>query len=344
MRTVLTKPGPGFPGPGTNTAGPLLQIADLSVEFRMRRGTTKAVNGVSFSVSRGETLAILGESGSGKSITTQAAMGLVPSPPGFITGGKAVFDGVDLLTISPKKRRKYMGERISMIYQSVSLNPCFTVGWQIAEMFRVHRGASRGESMRRAVELLERVGIPEPAERAKAYPHQFSGGMRQRVTIAMAVALDPELLIADEPTTALDVTVQAQIMQVLKDLQAETNMAVILITHDLEVAAENADQAVVMYAGRVMESGPAEQVLLNPRHPYTLALLRSAPSTATARTRLDAIPGSPPDAGELLSGCPFHPRCFMATDRCATETPPQHQLSGHRASACHYYEEVHRDV
>jgi oligopeptide transport system ATP-binding protein len=327
----------------TRVDAPLLEVQDLHVEFRLRAGVVRAVRGLSYSVQAGETLAILGESGCGKSIGAQAVMGIVPSPPGFVTSGAVRFRGQNLLTLGPRERRRLQGEHLAMIYQSVSLNPSFTVGWQIAEMFRIHRGASKREGMRRAAELLDRVGIPAARQRVRDYPHQFSGGMRQRVTIAMALALEPELLIADEPTTALDVTVQAQIMELLARLQEENGMALILITHDLGVVAEAADRVAVMYAGRMVESGPIAEVYGHPRHPYTAALMRSAPSASAKGGRLSALYGSPPDLMHLPPGCSFEPRCDRATERCGAEDPPLYQLGRGRASACFYAEEMSDD-
>ena len=322
------------------TQVPLLEVEDLHVEFRLRRGVVNAVNGVSYSLNEGETLAILGESGSGKSVSAQAVMGIISSPPGFVTRGAVRYRGADLLTMPERERRKIRGEKVAMIYQNASLNPVFSVGWQIAEMYRVHRGTSKREAMQRAVELMDRVGIPSARERARDYPHQFSGGMRQRVTIAMALALDPEILIADEPTTALDVTVQAQIMELLAGLQAENGMGLILITHDLGVVAEVADKLAVMYAGQVVETGPIREIYDAPRHPYTLALMGSVPKVEEKVERLDAIVGSPPDLMRIPPGCPFHPRCRFARQRCAVDPPPLYQVSERRNSACHYYEEV----
>ena len=255
----------------------LLEVVDLQVEFRMDAGVVNAVNGLSYTLDRGETVAIVGESGSGKSVSAQAIMGIIDSPPGFITGGSAKFRGIELFELPDLERRAVRGDRIAMVFQDAltALNPVFPVGWQIAEMFRVRRGTSRKEAKEKAIELMDRVRIPSARERINSYPHEFSGGMRQRVMIAMALALDPEILIADEPTTALDVTVQAQIMSLLGDLQKETGMGLILITHDLGVVAEVADEVVVMYAGREVERGPSLPVYRNPAHPYTVGLMNS---------------------------------------------------------------------
>lgn len=322
---------------------PLLDVRDLHVEFRTGRRRVKAVNGVSFRVRPGETLAILGESGSGKSVTFEALLGILDSPPGFVPAGSAYFRGEDLLTLPMTRRRALCGRRLGMIFQDPlsSLNPVFTVGWQIGEMFRVHQGLSRREAQARAVALLQRVGIPGARERVHDYPHQFSGGMRQRVVIAMALAVDPDLVIADEPTTALDVTVEAQILKLLKTLQTDRGIGLILITHSMGVVAEVADRVTVMYAGRVMESGSVRDIFHEPAHPYTRGLLESIPRRGGRATRLVPIRGQPPDLAHIPSGCPYHPRCTFARDRCRTESPPLHIFAdGRRASACHFYEDV----
>jgi oligopeptide transport system ATP-binding protein len=330
--------------PASADAAALLEVDGLAVEFRTPDGVVRAVNGVSFSVEAGETLAVLGESGSGKSVTAQAVMGLLDSPPAFVTAGAVRYRGRDLLAAGDEERRRVRGRSLAMVFQDplTALNPVFTVGFQLGEMFRVHQGAGRAEARRRAVGLLERVGIPSARERLSDYPHHFSGGMRQRVMIAMALALGPEVLLADEPTTALDVTVQAQILDLLGDLQAETGMGLVLITHNLGVAAETADRVVVMYAGRVVETGPAAEVLVSPRHPYTLGLLRSVPRGGRSQGRLDPIPGAPPSLAAIPSGCPFHPRCPFATDRCPAELPGLDPLPGApgRRSACFYAEDL----
>jgi oligopeptide transport system ATP-binding protein len=314
-------------------AAPVLSVVDLAVEFPSPDGVVRAVDGVSFSVSAGETLAILGESGSGKSVTAQAAMGLIPAK-----AGQVFLDGVDVLSLPEDGQRRLRGSRIAMIFQDPlsALNPVFPVGFQIAEMFRVHRGMKRKEANARAVELLERVRIPSARQRAGEYPHQFSGGMRQRVMIAMALALDPAVLIADEPTTALDVTVQAQILDLLDQLRAETGMGVVLITHDLGVAAEVADQVAVMYAGRIVETGPAEDVLTSPRHPYTAGLLASLPTEGQAERRLEPIRGAPPSLSHVPPGCAFHPRCPHMTPVCVEAVPPLIAVGdgSRRSSAC----------
>ncbi|MDP8962171.1 MAG: ABC transporter ATP-binding protein, partial [Actinomycetota bacterium] len=271
----------------------LLEVSNLHVEFRTPDGILNAVNGLSYTLHEGETLAILGESGSGKSVSAQAIMGIIDSPPGFVTGGQARYRGVDLLGLPERELRQLRGRHIAMIFQDAltALNPVFTVGFQIAEMFRIHRGLSKAEARRNALELMDRVRIPSAKDRLDDYPHQFSGGMRQRVMIAMALALDPDVVIADEPTTALDVTVQAQIMQLLADLQAESGMGLLLITHDLGVVAEVADRVCVMYAGRIMERAPIRALYGNPAHPYTLGLMRSIPRADQKGRRLDPITG-----------------------------------------------------
>ena len=321
----------------------LLSVEDLHVEFRTREGAAKAINGVSVTLDEGETLAILGESGSGKSVTAQAIMGIIDSPPGFVTGGKVLYRGADLLAMPEIQRQKTRGPDLSMIFQDAlsSLNPVFPVGWQIAEMFRIHRGMNRRDAEERAVALMERVRIPAARERVKAYPHQFSGGMRQRIMIAMAIALDPAVLIADEPTTALDVTVQAQIMDLLKELQTESNMGLILITHDLGVVADVADRIAVMYAGRLVETSDVFRIYANPAHPYTKGLLDSIPRLDEKGAVLRAIGGLPPNLLHIPAGCAFNPRCRYAADICRTGEPPElREIRQGRFSACHFAEEV----
>jgi oligopeptide transport system ATP-binding protein len=321
---------------------PLLEVDNLQVEFRTREGVAKAVNGVSYSVDEGETLAVLGESGSGKSVTAQAIMGILDSPPGFVAGGAVRFRGEDLLALPEEERRAYRGRSISMIFQDAlsALNPVFPVGWQIAEMFRVHEGMPRSEAKKHAVELMERVRIPAARERAGDYPHQFSGGMRQRIMIAMAIALDPDVLIADEPTTALDVTVQAQIMNLLRDLQRERQMGLILITHDLGVVADVADKISVMYAGRIMEQAPVGDIYARPAHPYTKGLLESIPRVDLKGQDLSAIKGLPPNLMRIPAGCEFNPRCPYAQAVCLDQRPPLLEVVSGRSSACHFAREV----
>jgi oligopeptide transport system ATP-binding protein len=315
--------------------GPVLEVNDLRVEFHLRKGVVTAVSGLSYSLSRGETLAIVGESGSGKSVAAHAVMGLLPSPPAFISGGTAHLLGNNLLTMTDRELRQVRGERIALVSQASSLNPVFSVGWQIAEPFRVHRGMSRKDAFKEAAELMDRVGIPSAKSRVKDYPHQFSGGQRQRASIAMAMALGPDVLIADEPTTALDVTVQAQIMALLADMQCQTGMGLILITHDLGLVSECADQIVVMYAGRECETGSARDLFTHPQHPYTRGLMRSIPSVKSKNARLEPIGGAPPDIMEIPAGCPFQPRCESAVDRCALDRPELTVLGPGRACACH---------
>lgn len=317
--------------PGT----PLLEVKDLRVEFRLRSGVVPAVVGLSYYINEGETLAIVGESGSGKSVAAHAVLGVLTTPPAFVTGGTARLSGDDLLAMSEPDRRRLRGEKIAMVAQNASLNPVFSVGWQIAEPFRIHRGMSHKSALLRAAELMERVGIPSARQRVNDYPHQFSGGMRQRVSIAMAMALEPVVLIADEPTTALDVTVQAQIMALLAEMQSQTGMGLILITHDLGLVSESADRLVVMYAGRECETGSIEEVFRRPGHPYTLGLMKSIPDIYEKKARLQPISGSPPDLMSVPPGCPFHPRCQFAQPYCSSEAIKLHEIGVGRMSSCH---------
>ena len=323
----------------------LLDVRDLRVEFRTREGVAKAINGVSFHLDERETLAILGESGSGKSVTAQAIMGILDTPPGFVTGGEVFLRGRDLQKLPENERQAVRGPEISMIFQDAlsSLNPVFPVGWQIAEMFRVHKGMNRSDAYEQAVRLMERVHIPAARERVRAFPHQFSGGMRQRIMIAMAIALDPWVLIADEPTTALDVTVQAQIMQLLKELQADSGMGLILITHDMGVVADVADRIAVMYAGRIVESAGVHDLYSRPAHAYTKGLLDSIPRLDQHGQTLHAIGGLPPNLLRMPTGCPFHPRCTYATDVCRAVLPPLVDVLPGRLAACHHTQEVLAD-
>jgi len=329
-------------GLGFDASAPLLVVEDLRVEFHTRDGVAHAVNGASFDVAEGETLGILGESGSGKSVTAQAIMGILDTPPAKVGGGKVLLRGIDLLALPEESRRLVRSNRVAMVFEDAlsALNPVFTVGYQLAELFRVHRGVTRQEAKTEAVSMLELVGIPGAAQRVDDYPHQFSGGMRQRVMIAMALALDPDILIADEPTTALDVTVQAQIMKLLADLQSERNMGMILITHDMGVVADVADKICVMYAGRIVERADVHSIYGNPAHPYTQALLESIPRIDHKGQQLASIEGLPPNLTKLPQGCSFHPRCRFARERCTTDDPPLYDIGGSRQSACHYYEEV----
>ena len=327
---------------GTAEGEPLLKVDNLSVEFRTSTDVVKAVNGISYSVRPGQTLAILGESGSGKTVSSLATLGLLESPPAKVTSGEIRYREMDLLKLSPRQWRKVRGEKMSMVFQDAlsSLNPVYPVGEQIAEMYRMHRGMPRGKARKRALEMLDRVHIPSAKERFNDYPHEFSGGMRQRVMIAVAIALDPEILIADEPTTALDVTVQAQIMDLLQNLQAETGMSLILITHDLGVVAEASDDVAVMYAGKIVESGPIAAVFDRPSHPYTLGLLRSIPSARKQLEALHPIRGAPPNLARIPPGCSFHPRCQFAEDRCKQEVPELVTVAASRTSACHFADQV----
>jgi oligopeptide transport system ATP-binding protein len=328
--------------PGLDPRAPLLHVADLHVEFRTRDGVAKAVNGANLWLRPGETLAVLGESGCGKSVTAQAIMGILDTPPAYVTAGQIRYRGVDLLQLPESDRRKVRANRIAMIFQDAlsALNPVFTVGYQLAELFRKHRGMSRADAKRRSIELLDLVRIPGAAARINDYPHQFSGGMRQRVMIAMALALDPEVLIADEPTTALDVTVQAQIMSLLAELQRERNMGLILITHDMGVVADVADRISVMYAGRVVEEAPVYDIYSRPAHAYTKALLESIPRLDRKGRQLNVIRGLPPALTDIPSGCAFHPRCAYAREICRQEQPPAYQITPHRIASCHYIREV----
>jgi oligopeptide transport system ATP-binding protein len=326
----------------TKDTTPLLEVEDLHVEFRTREGVARAVNGVSYSVHSGQTLAVLGESGSGKSVTAQAIMGIVDSPPGFITQGEVRFRGQNILALPEEERRRLRGASIAMIFQDAlsSLNPVFTVGWQIAEMFRVHEGMSRKDAKAKAIEMMDRVRIPSARQRVNDYPHQFSGGMRQRVMIAMAIALDPDVLIADEPTTALDVTVQAQVMDLLAELQRESGMGLILITHDLGVVADVADRTAVMYAGRIVEEANVAELYANPAHPYTKGLLGSIPRLDLKGHEISVIRGLPPTLTRMPTGCAFHPRCEYKKAVCEEKAPPLFAIDPTRASACHFWEEV----
>ena len=323
----------------------ILEVDDLHVEFRVESGVVNAVNGVTYDVRAGETVAILGESGSGKSVSAQAIMGIIDSPPGYITGGELRYRGDDLLTLRESRRRAIRGAKISMVFQDAlsSLNPVFTIGWQLSEMFRVHEGLGRAAAKVRSIDLLDQVGIPSADARFDSYPHEFSGGMRQRAMIAMAIALEPEVLIADEPTTALDVTVQAQILELLAELQEGHGMAILLITHDLGVVAEVADRVNVMYAGRIVESGSTAEVFANPAHPYTVGLMESIPRADLKGAKLEPIVGSPPNLADIPSGCAFHPRCRFRHSNCFDDKPPLVTLNAggeKRQAACHYIHEV----
>jgi peptide/nickel transport system ATP-binding protein/oligopeptide transport system ATP-binding protein len=321
-------------------AEPLLSVQDLKTYFFTDEGVAKAVDGVSFEVGHRETLGIVGESGCGKSVTSLSILRLIPDPPGRIVGGSIHFRGQDLARLSEKEMRKIRGNDIAMIFQEpmTSLNPVYTVGDQISEVLRLHRNMSKDESKRRTIELLGRVRMPDPEQRVDEYPHQLSGGQRQRVMIAMALACDPDLLIADEPTTALDVTVQAQILALLNQLQQELGMSIMLITHDLGVIAETAHRVVVMYAGVVAEVGTAEQVFGGPNHPYTEGLKASIPVLGEVRERLHTIPGSVPSPYEEIVGCPFQNRCPYVMERCKREFPPLYQVGTGHFNRCFLYD------
>lgn len=303
---------------------PLLSVTDLRTYFHTRNGVYRAVDGVSFSLERGETLGIVGESGSGKSVTCYSIMGLIPQPPGRIESGTAVFDGVDLLHCTPQQARGIRGKRVAMIFQDpmTSLNPYLRISDQLIEPLLIHEKISKADARRRALEMLDLVGINDAARRITLYPHEFSGGMRQRVMIAMALITRPELLIADEPTTALDVTVQAQILELIKKMQREFGLAVIFITHDLGVVSGLCDRVQVMYAGRIVETSDTRTLFYQPRHPYTRALQRSIPALQPKGTELFTIRGLPPDLSKPLPGCPFAPRCEHRLDKCV-QTPVQ---------------------
>lgn len=318
-----------------------LDVDGLSVDIRTPYGTVRAVDDVSFQARRGETVALLGESGCGKSLTAQAVVGLL-APVADVADGAVRLGGTDLVTASRKTRRELAGPELAIVFQDAltALNPVYTVGSQLAEPFRIHRGMSRKQAREAAIDMMRRVGIPEPETRVDAYPHQFSGGMRQRLLIAIAVALSPSVLLADEPTTALDVTVQAQIMQLLQDLRAERDMAVVLITHDLALVSEQADRVVVMYAGNVVEQGPVGQVFGSPKHPYTRGLLDSVPAGAERGADLLSIAGSPPELHAIPSACVYQDRCPLVRDICRTERPARREVSAGHVSACHFPEEV----
>jgi oligopeptide/dipeptide ABC transporter ATP-binding protein len=317
---------------GVPVSGPLLEIRALFVSFRTDAGRVPAVRGVDLALRERETLALVGESGCGKSVTALSILRLVATPPGAYDRGEILLRGEDLLRVSEERIREVRGNDVAMIFQEpmTSLNPVFPVGEQVAEAIELHQRASRQEARARAIEALRRVGIPAPEQRVDEYPHQLSGGMRQRVMIAMALACSPMLLIADEPTTALDVTIQAQILELMAQLQHELGMAVLLITHDLGVVAETAHRVAVMYAGRVVEEAKVAELFENPRHPYTAGLLRSRPRLDAERGRLVAIEGSVPDALHQPSGCAFHPRCPLALARCRGEDPPVVEMAGRR--------------
>ncbi|GIJ81178.1 peptide/nickel transport system ATP-binding protein [Micromonospora phaseoli] len=342
MSQNAVRPTPASPTP---PGGHLLEVRDLHVEFRTSEGVARVINGVSYHLDPGETLAVLGESGSGKSVTAQAVMGILDTPPAHISSGAILYSGQDLLTLPEAQRRQVRGKEIAMIFQDAlsALNPVFPVGWQIGETLRQRLGMSRADARRRSVELMDLVQIPAAAKRLGDHPHQFSGGMRQRVMIAMALAMEPKVLIADEPTTALDVTVQAQIMDLLADLRRDLDMAMILITHDLGVVADVADRIAVMYAGRIVEHADVRSLYRAPAHPYTKGLLNSIPRLDQRGGKLATIRGLPPNLMRIPSGCPFHPRCPYAQQVCVDVVPHDLVLGDGRTSACHFAQEVRDD-
>jgi len=315
---------------------PLLEIRSLSTQFFTEDGVVRAVENVSFEINSGEILSLVGESGCGKSVTGLSILRLIQSPPGKIVSGEILFDGENLLGLGEKAMERVRGNEISMIFQEpmTSLNPVFTIGDQIMEAILFHQGMGKAEARRRAIDMLDRVKIPSPEIRVDAYPHQLSGGMRQRAMIAMALSCQPKLLIADEPTTALDVTIQAQVLNLLREIQREMGTSVMLITHDLGVVAEVADRVAVMYAGRIMEYGPIDAIFSQLRHPYTKGLLESIPQLREKKKRLDAVPGQVPDPMNLPMGCKFHPRCYLMIDECKKVEPPLFRVNGNHFSRC----------
>jgi len=325
-------------------AEPLLRVRELRTYFYGEAGVAKAVDGVSFEIGAGETVGLVGESGSGKSVTALSLLRLIRPPGRMESGSEIEFEGRNLVTIDERAMRAVRGARISMVFQEpmTALNPVFTVGDQIAEVVRVHKGGSKREAWDRAVEMLETVGIPSPAQRAHEYPHQLSGGMRQRVVIAMALVMHPPLVIADEPTTALDVTIQAQILELLGDLQRQFGTSVLLITHDLGVVAETVSRVLVMYGGEIVEEASVGELFAQPHHPYTEGLLNAMPKVGQERERLETIPGTVPPPTAWPSGCRFHDRCAYAWDRCAAEHPPLYQIGAGHISRCHLADEPQR--
>lgn len=320
----------------------LLEVRNLKTYFYTEDGVVPAVDGVDFSIDKGTTLGIVGESGCGKSVTSLSIMGLIPNPPGKVVDGEIIFEGEDLLKKSEAEMRRIRGNDISMIFQEpmTSLNPVFTIGNQIMEAIILHQGLSKSDARDKTVEMLRLVGIPSPEKRVDEYPHQLSGGMRQRVMIAMALSCNPKLLIADEPTTALDVTIQAQILDLMRKLKDELGTAIMLITHDLGVVAELCEQVVVMYAGKIVERGDVETIFAEPTHPYTLGLLGSIPKLNETQRRLQAIPGVVPNPAFMPEGCRFHPRCRYATEECRNQEPELMDLGGGHEVACLRYKEI----
>jgi oligopeptide transport system ATP-binding protein len=336
------------PAAGASGTGgqPLLEVKHLKTQFFTQDGVVKAVDDVSFYVMPGETLGVVGESGSGKSITGLSLMRLIPSPPGRIVDGEVIFNGKDVRKMSDEQVRSIRGNEIAMIFQDpmTSLNPVLTINRQISESLQLHMGMNKEQARNRAIELLSMVGIPNPESRVDQYPHQFSGGMRQRVMIAMALSCNPKLLIADEPTTALDVTIQAQILDLMRNLQSETGAGVIMITHSMGVVAGIADRVQVMYAGHIVETATTEEIFANPRHPYTVGLMKSIPRLdARTKEKLQPIRGLPPDLIDLPDICPFVPRCNYAREKCEQKNPPLLEVKPGHFSACWFWEEVHRE-
>lgn len=327
-----------------NNNGTILSVNDLKTYFQTEDGVVKAVDGITFTLEKGETLGIVGESGSGKSVTNLSVMRLIPEPPGKIVGGDIIFNGIDVRALSIDEVRKIRGKRIAMIFQDpmTSLNPFLKISTQLMEVTQLHLGHTKDQAYKHAIKMLETVGIPDAAKRVDGYPHEFSGGMRQRVMIAMALSCDPELLIADEPTTALDVTIQAQILELIKDLRERMGTSVILITHDLGVVAGMTDKIIVMYAGKVFEQAPTRELFATPANPYTKGLLKSVPDPAHEQgDPLYQIPGLPPDVAHLPPGCPFAERCDRAEDICRKEYPPFMQINENHFSLCHFAREVY---
>src|SRR5215211_5599272 len=329
----------------TTTDGNLLEVRNLRTYFDTEDGIVKAVDDISFQLKRGETLGIVGESGSGKSVTNLSIIRLIPNPPGKIVSGEVLFNGSDLLSLPKEAIRKIRGRRIAMIFQDpmTSLNPFMKISKQLMEMTELHLGHNKSQARAHAVRMLETVGIPDAQSRADSYPHEFSGGMRQRVMIAMALSCEPELLIADEPTTALDVTIQAQILELIKTLKRETGTSVILITHDLGVVAGMTDHVIVMYAGKIFEQARTAELFSRPGNPYTKGLLRSVPDPLAEQGKLYQIPGQPPDVAHLKPGCPFAPRCDHVQEICHHEFPPFIKLGADHYSLCHFAREVYSE-
>ncbi len=329
-----------------NQNGNILTVNDLKTYFQTEDGVVKAVDGITFTLEKGETLGIVGESGSGKSVTNLSIMRLIPEPPGKIVNGDIVFDGIDVRSLSIDDVRKIRGKRIAMIFQDpmTSLNPFLKISTQLMEVTRLHLGHTKQEAYQHAIKMLKTVGIPDAESRVESYPHEFSGGMRQRVMIAMALSCQPELLIADEPTTALDVTIQAQILELIKNLRTELGTSVILITHDLGVVAGMTDKIIVMYAGKVFEQAPTTELFATSANPYTKGLLKSVPDPAHEQgTELYQIPGLPPDVAHLPPGCPFSPRCNWVQEICHREFPPFVQINANHQSLCHFAPEVYAE-